>query len=105
VVLGLVQVGVVAYWFAVGTGRGCRLHRRSRGICQGTFTFMTTIKRWYNAALVWAFLRLGTKLFRVVAVNRGDGDAVCAIHFAASERDMNISMRDYVDSLDKHGTQ
>jgi hypothetical protein len=66
---------------------------------------MNTIRKWYNDALVWAFLTLGTKLFGAVFVGPGSGDdPIKAIHFAATERDLNNSMRDYVEKLNEKET-
>jgi hypothetical protein len=43
----------------------------------------------------------GSKLFNVVLVHAPD-DQVTAVHFAESVRDLNISVREYVEYLDQN---
>ena len=60
--------------------------------------------------LIWRFMRLGGKLFRVVMIwrepNPGEdemyGDEpIKAVTFADSERSLNSSVRSHVEELDK----
>lgn len=58
------------------------------------------IRKLWQDGLVQAFLWLGTRIYRVVLA-KPVNDEVVAVHFAASERDLNNSMRDYVEELDR----
>ena len=62
---------------------------------------MSFLRRLYNDVVVKIFLWMGTLLYRVVCCYTGKDDEVTAIHFAASEQDLNNSMREYVENLDK----
>lgn len=61
---------------------------------------MNTLRRWYHDVVVSAFLWLGTRIYSTVLAKPEDNE-VKAVHFAENERELNISMRDYVDELDK----
>jgi hypothetical protein len=58
------------------------------------------LANWYDAFLLKIFLTIGTRVFRCVAVSAPDGKRVKAIHFAVSQRELNISMRTFVQRLD-----
>ena len=59
------------------------------------------LRRKYYAVLLQLFLRLGTKLFNVVATYTPNGRrTITVIHFAMRERDLNCSVRALVDGLD-----
>jgi len=58
------------------------------------------LANWYDAFLLKIFLTIGARVFRCVAVSAPDGKGVKAIHFAVSQRELNISMRIFVERLD-----
>jgi hypothetical protein len=61
---------------------------------------MLKLAHWRDAFLLRIFLTIGARVFRCVAVSAPDGKTVKAIHFAVSQRELNISVRTFVERLD-----
>ncbi len=56
----------------------------------------------YTAGLLWLFLRLGTTLYKYVHMPKPNNQGrLMAIHFAVNEREMRISVREFVEWLDE----
>jgi hypothetical protein len=53
--------------------------------------------RMWDAFLLKIFLTIGTRMFGCVAVSAPDRKKVRAIHFAINQRELNISMRTFVE--------
>jgi hypothetical protein len=59
------------------------------------------ILRWWDALLLRLLLAIGTRIFGCIAISRrGEKNQVRAIHFAINQRELNISMRTFVERLD-----
>jgi hypothetical protein len=57
---------------------------------------------WWDAVLLRLLLMIGTRMFGCVAVSHGgDGTEIRAIHFAINQREFNISIRNFVERLDR----
>jgi hypothetical protein len=65
---------------------------------------MNLLRKIRDSILMWMFLYAGTKLFSVLTFHSSSDDEVGAVHFALNERELNVSMRTYVEELDKNGT-
>ena len=55
------------------------------------------ISKLLHSLLLW----VAAKLYKVILVHAPD-DEVTAVHFARSARDLNVSMRTYVEWLDEN---
>lgn len=58
-----------------------------------------------HKGLVPLFLRIGFWLYNFIIAKRNNDGDVTAIHFAVSEREMNISMREHVERLDENTSE
>lgn len=58
----------------------------------------------HTRVLLWLFLRLGTRLFEYVHTRDNEG-RMTAVFFALNEREMNISVRLFVEWLDEQITK
>jgi hypothetical protein len=57
---------------------------------------------WWDELLFLWLIMIGTRLFGCIAISHGeDGKKPRAIHFAISQRDFNISIRNFVERLDR----
>jgi hypothetical protein len=56
--------------------------------------------RGWDAFRLKIFLTICTRMFGCVAVSAPDKKRVRAIHFAVNQRELNLSVRDYVERLD-----
>jgi hypothetical protein len=56
----------------------------------------------WDGLLFRLFVTIGTKMFGCIAMSHGpDGNQVRAIHFAINQREFNISIRRFVERLDR----
>ena len=60
------------------------------------------LTKWWDNRIIATFLWLGTFLYRFIVAKRQEDGQVRVIHFAASEREMNTHMREYVEMLDSN---
>jgi hypothetical protein len=56
---------------------------------------------WWNELLFLWLIMVGTRLFGCVAISRGEDGNPRAIHFAINQRELNISIRNFVERLDR----
>ncbi len=63
------------------------------------------LARFINRCVVPIFIRLGFWLYNFMVARQNNEGSVVAVHFATSEREMNISMREYVEKLDENNNE
>lgn len=56
---------------------------------------------WWKGLLFLWLIMIGTRLFGCIAISRGEDGNPRAIHFALDRRAFNISIRSFVDQLDR----
>lgn len=56
----------------------------------------------YDRLLIQLFMRIGKRFYNVIVTYaEGQDEDIRCIHFAVSERDLNTSVREYVERLDE----